>query len=164
MISLLDAAAGTAPPALTSWFWADLIDLVHKASTGIEDTPRTLREQIVTSGRPVDTFRSKSAPRIPAPAPRTKTQSNPKPVLVLNMVEQILNYHARPLNRTELLKELASRDLVIGGYNPSKVLGTTLWRARDRFASIPQFGYWFAGRAYPPANYFPNGQFGADYD
>ncbi|MEO8757062.1 MAG: hypothetical protein ABI398_04835 [Devosia sp.] len=36
------------------------------------------------------------------------------------------------------------------------MLGTMVWRARERFANIKGYGYWFADQPYAAADYEPS--------
>lgn len=88
---------------------------------------------------------------------RQKAQGNPKPALVIEKVKMILLNNNRPMTRTELLRELSESGIIIGGYNPSKVLGTTLWRARADIINLDGYGYWVRARPLPNQRYHPSG-------
>ena len=46
------------------------------------------------------------------------------------------------MTRSELLDALRTRSILVAGVDPSKTLGTILWRHRDQLGNIPRQGYW----------------------
>jgi hypothetical protein len=85
---------------------------------------------------------------------RKRTQGNPKPADVIRTVKELLAEKGHPMTRRQLLDALKSRDVVIRGANPMKVLGTNLWRSDD-VVSLEGHGYWLADQQYHPAGYYP---------
>lgn len=77
------------------------------------------------------------------------------PAEVIREAVAVLAEHGRPLKRGQLLKELSGKGVRIGGSDKSKVLGTTLWRAKDKIVSIDGWGYWIKERPCPLAGYKP---------
>jgi len=55
--------------------------------------------------------------------------------------EEILA-RGHPMTRGELAEALELRGIPLAGKDPSKNLGTILWRFQDRFLNIPGRGYW----------------------
>lgn len=77
------------------------------------------------------------------------------PAEVIREVLIVLAEHGRPLQRGQLLKELVRNGIRIRGGDKSKVLGTTLWRAKDKIVSIDGWGYWIREQPCPLAGYKP---------
>lgn len=73
-----------------------------------------------------------------------KRAINPKPALVIEHVKRILRARQRPMTRSQLLKALAEREIIISGSDPAKVLGTNLWRSRE-IEKAREGGYWIKG-------------------
>lgn len=59
----------------------------------------------------------------------------------IDAAEKLILEEGRPLSRTELLQRLEKAGHKIEGSDKSKVLGTTLWRAK-RFYNLKGAGYW----------------------
>lgn len=78
------------------------------------------------------------------------------PAEVIRETLLILSEHGRPLKRGQLLKELSDNGVRIKGSDKSKVLGTTLWRAKDKIIGIDGWGYWIKNRPCPLAGYKPD--------
>jgi hypothetical protein len=60
------------------------------------------------------------------------------------------------MTRGKLIQELAEAGIILMGTDPRNLLGTLLFRLRERFVNIPGYGYWIAKRSYTPAGYDPN--------
>jgi len=78
-----------------------------------------------------------------------KRAKNPKPAEIIESVKRILRAQQRPMTRTELLKALAERGVVVSGVDPAKVLGTNLWRS-DQIERAETGGYWIKGEPMLP--------------
>jgi hypothetical protein len=52
-----------------------------------------------------------------------------------------------------MLTALAAKGYPVPGTDPSKNLGTIMWRLQDKFVNINGHGFWIRGKAYLPANY-----------
>jgi len=155
MLTILDEIDARSSSTLNAWRWKDIETTVRHLSTGEMDTKQ---EHHVSADNPtVDNSDGSDTLR-------RKATNDFKPAAVVRKVHWILVHANRPMTRTELLKELKEHGMEIRGYNPSKVLGTTIWRARDTFVSLPGFGYWIKDRNYAPAGHFPQGKPEADED
>jgi hypothetical protein len=88
---------------------------------------------------------AESRPRHP------RVRNNPEPATVMKEVTEILRSAPAPMTRTELLGELSSRGIKIGGQDPAKVLGTNIWRHMKRANDIVSLddGYWLSARPLP---------------
>lgn len=86
---------------------------------------------------------------VPLPPQRKRITDNPKPAVLIPAVIQILRERAHPLSRRQIHEALLERGLEVKGADPTKTLGTILWRARDRVDSIEGRGYWPKGDALP---------------
>jgi hypothetical protein len=71
------------------------------------------------------------------------------------LATQLIKDAGRPLNRTEILTRLDAMGKPLGGEDPSKNVGTKLWRARDKFTNIRGMGYWLKDSPYPATHYIP---------
>lgn len=91
----------------------------------------------------------KPSDRLPHP------ESFASPAEVIREALILLSEHGRPLKRGQLLKELSAHGVNIKGLDKSKVLGTTLWRAKEKIVSIDGWGYWIKDRPCPLAGYRP---------
>lgn len=89
------------------------------------------------------------------PKPESPPEPFATPAEVIRETLIVLSEHGRPLKRGQLLKELADNGVRIRGGDKSKVLGTTLWRAKDKIISIDGWGYWIKDRPSPLAGYKP---------
>lgn len=90
-----------------------------------------------------------------SPTPESALEPFATPAEVIRETLIVLSEHGRPLKRGQLLKELADNGVRIRGGDKSKVLGTTLWRAKDKIISIDGWGYWIKDRPSPLAGYKP---------
>lgn len=92
--------------------------------------------------------------------PVDKTASGKKvsvPAKFEPIIRHVLLIAGRALPRSMLLKKLEENGTPIPGKNPSKNLGTIMWRLRDQFTNIEGFGYWVAGVTNDAAHYIPEG-------
>ena len=83
------------------------------------------------------------------PAPRP---SNPKLDVLVPAVIEIIRAKGRPMSRRELHEALAEQGLEVLGVDPTKTLGTLLWRAREYIESLEGRGYWPKGDPVPPVS------------
>jgi hypothetical protein len=81
---------------------------------------------------------------------------NPPKEEVLSIVSGVLERAARPMQLRELFEEVGAAGVRLEGTNPPAILGTMIWRARDRFVNLRGHGYWFADRPYKAASYHPD--------
>lgn len=75
---------------------------------------------------------------------RIAAGQNTKPQAVIRMAKRIIQRQGHPMTRTELLRALRRQGVVINGKDPAKVLGTTMWRAKE-IENIEGEGYWVKG-------------------
>jgi hypothetical protein len=108
--------------------------------------PGTADDSVSESGDRTITF--PAGHPMPAP-PRTRVRDNPKPAVLIPAVVEILRARGQPMSRRQLHEALTERDLVVRGAEPTKTLGTILWRARDVIDSIDGRGYWPKGDPVP---------------
>ena len=85
-----------------------------------------------------------------------KMAPNPPSEEIARAVELILNDRGHPMTRGKLTKELSERGINLVGRDPTNVLGTLLFRLRERFVNIPKYGYWIADRPWAQADYDPS--------
>lgn len=57
-------------------------------------------------------------------------------------VYDILIIQDQPMRRSDILRELQKRDIIIPGVHPKKNLGTILWRNKHMFCHVTGQGYW----------------------
>jgi hypothetical protein len=81
---------------------------------------------------------------------------NPPKEEVLSIVSVVLERAARPMQLRELFDEVGAAGVRLEGTNPPAILGTMIWRARDRFVNLRGHGYWFVDRPYKAASYHPD--------
>ena len=58
------------------------------------------------------------------------------------IIKDVLIEHGRPMTRGPLVEALAAKNIPIAGTDPSKNMGTIMWRLRGRFINIEGEGYW----------------------
>lgn len=90
----------------------------------------------------------------PTQAKKTRVTDNPKPAVLIPEAIEILRAKGRPMSRRELWDALADRGLVVKGADPTKALGTILWRANDKIVQVEGFGYWPRSDRYEPGRYW----------
>lgn len=93
-----------------------------------------------SASAPPDSAESPASPRI---------RDNPKPAVLIPAVIEILRESGHPMSRRQIHEALSDRGLVVRGAEPTKTLGTILWRARGLIGSIEGRGYWPAGDPVP---------------
>jgi hypothetical protein len=89
---------------------------------------------------------------------RKRRPGTVRPSDLAPMVRRILEEAGRPMTRSELIEALGARDVVLGGTDKAKYLGTLMWRARDAFVNLEGHGYWPKDEPYPEADYRPEGK------
>lgn len=70
------------------------------------------------------------------------------------IIRSILLEAGRPMPRGPLVGALAERGFPVGGAEPSKNLGTIMWRLRDRFVNLEGRGYWPNDRSNEEAGFW----------
>ncbi|MBY5494704.1 hypothetical protein [Rhizobium leguminosarum] len=60
---------------------------------------------------------------------------------VISHAKSILISEGRPLERSELLRQIVEAGVEVTASNPAKFIGRTLWESDD-FIHIPREGYW----------------------
>jgi hypothetical protein len=65
-----------------------------------------------------------------------------RPAEFVEALEAALHEADKPMHRKELVSVLEAKGFDIPGDDKARYLGTVLWRNRDRFANIPEQGYW----------------------
>jgi hypothetical protein len=71
-----------------------------------------------------------------------KVNRNSKKEDVAEAARQIIFDRGSPISRTDLLKMLRKKGLVIDGSDPEMVLSTMLWRMKNRITRLKTGGYW----------------------
>jgi hypothetical protein len=72
-----------------------------------------------------------------------------------DVAHAIISAAGRPVPRPELLMSIEATGLKIGGKDPAATLASALWRDKERFVSIKNYGYWLKEKPYPHALYDP---------
>lgn len=67
---------------------------------------------------------------------------NPSKEEVAAAARQLMIQRQRPMTRGELVDALKGVGMEIHGADPSKVIGTMLWRVKGQFRNIEGLGYW----------------------
>lgn len=73
---------------------------------------------------------------------RKRSRGTVKPSDLGPMARRILLEHGRPMTRSELLKALEERDVVLAGEDKARYLGTIMWRMKEVFVNLDGYGYW----------------------
>lgn len=73
---------------------------------------------------------------------------NSKPSELVRVAYQAIIEKGRPMNRSELVNDLENKELIIGGSDKSKNMGTIMWRSK-KFDNIDGLGYWPKGVPIP---------------
>ena len=81
---------------------------------------------------------------------RTRQRNILPPARLAELCREIISKAGRPMTRRELLDELQSQGIPLVGEDPSKNLGTILWRNRKVFQNVEGRGYWLRGVPLPP--------------
>lgn len=76
-----------------------------------------------------------------APATKRERKTPPRDKLA-KIIRRLLLEEGRPMVRSALVKRLNERDVPIGGADPSRNIGTTMWRLQDEFINLKGYGYW----------------------
>lgn len=71
------------------------------------------------------------------------------PARLAEICREIIIAQGRPMTRSELLVAIEARGIPLAGNDPSKNLGTILWRRGDLFENLPGRGYWVKGVELP---------------
>jgi hypothetical protein len=94
-------------------------------------------------------------PAIDAPVDIERGRKRGRPADFADQMELVLTEVNRPLSRPEMVEELERRGVDIPSEDKPRYLGTILWRHRDRFRNLQNFGYWVRSIPYPKAGYDP---------
>lgn len=135
---------------------AKLLEEIEKINNLIELWTWWQDASALTSpSAPTSTDSSAESPSPPESGTEGGRETYASPAETVRECLSILVASERPMRRGALLAALIRRGVKVGGANKSKVLGTTLWRAKEQFVSLPGWGYWIKDRPYPPALYDP---------
>jgi hypothetical protein len=83
------------------------------------------------------------------------TRNLPKHKMADVVRKVLVEERRKPMTRTELVDALEMKGIPVAGTDPSKALGTILWRLRDQFVNLTGWGYWPIDIEYEPADYKP---------
>lgn len=90
---------------------------------------------------------------------KLQTENRPRRNLPRNeiakMARNIIIQHGKPMTRGQLVTAFDEIGSPIGGQNPSKNMGTVMWRLRDVFVNIEGYGYWPTDTPNPRYSYTP---------
>ena len=82
-------------------------------------------------------------------APKKRARNVLPPARLAEICRDIILENKAPMTRSELLTALEARGIPLVGSDPSKNLGTIMWRFRDSFVHVSGRGYWPANFAVP---------------
>ncbi|WP_152046743.1 hypothetical protein [Aureimonas psammosilenae] len=82
-------------------------------------------------------------------APRERNIVPPSDIA--RFARETLLAEGKPMKRGQLVRAILKRGLPLAGRDPSKNLGTILWRHRDQFINLEHLGYWPRDIALPGA-------------
>ena len=71
------------------------------------------------------------------------------------LMRDTLIKRGRPLACGQLFEALKEDGVFVGGQDPIKILGTIIWRLRNRFTNIEGHGYWPRDVACPAVGFEP---------
>ena len=136
-----------------------LIGLIEKLGLGdqeIEDDAESDEQfKQATKGQTLKWLhRDPDRPAAAAAKSGRPTRNLPK-TRMANEVSLLLRDRQKPMTRTEIAEALELKGIPVAGVDPSKAIGTILWRMRDEFVNLPGWGYWFIGEEFSPAAYKP---------
>lgn len=106
-------------------------------------------------------------PSLPFPPSATPLESHAKPQgggfrrknpprhIIGKRAREVILARGAPMARGDLLKGLADKGMTIQAADPSKAMGTIMWRLRKQFVNFDGYGYWPKDVPYPPLNYQP---------
>ena len=93
------------------------------------------------------------------PISRRPARNPIPPARIAELSAQIIAEQGRPMTRSELVDSLETRGIKLVAKDPSKNVGTILWRHEDTFVNLPGWGYWLRDQPFPPAGYAGGGVF-----
>lgn len=112
-----------------------------------------------------DTKAADDGERQPLPEKQTRTSGrNPPREQIAEIVRDLMVQRRKPMTRTDILDALELTGHPIVGVNPSKNIGTIMWRLRDRFVNLSGYGYWPSDMDFAPAEYVAGSSEGRDTD
>lgn len=65
-------------------------------------------------------------------------------------MERVIRDRGEPMSRSEIVRALESRDILIPAIDKSRYVGTIAWRNKGTFKNIEGRGYWLCKEAEPP--------------
>jgi hypothetical protein len=81
-----------------------------------------------------------------------------------DIAERVLAHMGRPLTRYQLVDAIEREGVEIPSSDKARYLGTILWRHKDRFVNLVDFGYWLKDRPCGLARYRPGTNVGVISD
>jgi hypothetical protein len=72
-----------------------------------------------------------------------------------DIAEQVLIKHGAPMNRYRLVEAIEREGHPIPSSDKARYVGTILWRHKDRFVNLPDFGYWLKNKPSAIGRYHP---------
>ncbi len=123
------------------------MDVIAKAMAQIaEHEAHIVRlREFITIHRELERDGAEEAPPLPRPAAKSMAaRGSPAPARkIVNAAKKIILEAGKPMTRFELLPALQEAKVMIGGKEPTRNLGTIMWRSKT-FESTGQ-GYWPVG-------------------
>lgn len=129
----------------------------------LEEEAGKLREQLAAVNGFLSVFEKFETlnPNDPLPTPTYSTSTpaftrrNPSRKDVADLALRAIEEKGRPMKRRELFEAVTKAGLDIVGKDPLVVFSTMLWREQEQIVRLDRFGYWPAGKPFPPAGYLP---------
>lgn len=109
-------------------------------------------------GAPSDPTSSRSEE--PRQSSRRPARNPIPPSRIAELAAQIIAEKGRPMTRGELVDSLETQGIRLAAKDPSKNVGTILWRHDKTFVNLHGWGYWLRDRPFEPAGYGGEGAFG----
>jgi len=75
--------------------------------------------------------------------------------VIRNMCKEAILEAERPLQRTQLIEAIERKGIFLNVSDKPNYLGTIMWRAKDEFVNLKDFGYWPRDIPYSEAKYEP---------
>jgi hypothetical protein len=128
------------------------------------DTYRRLSSENKSEAETVQGSLRLPPPRLDFFPPPVSPRRRGAPQDFADVAERVLMDRGRPLTRYQLVDAIENEGVVIPSSDKARYLGTILWRHKDRFVNLVDFGYWLKDRPCGLARYRPGTNVGVISD
>ena len=77
------------------------------------------------------------------------------PAMIIDAAKEAIRRAGVPMSRKEIVEAIAADGVVVDVANPTRHVGSIMWRYNDQIIHLEGHGYWLRDQPFEPAGYLP---------